>query len=269
MPHRQRLKKRRDDLGRTQAEIARKAGCSEGTIRRYESGSSTPRPADREAVAAAYDWDTARLAWGLDEGAEPLNGHGVPGWLGHLASLEQAAGRVDSWEPFVIHGLAQIADYAFAVERADAVPKSQDAIARRVETRLARQAALLREPGPLELRVVLDESVLRRIAGDATIMAEQLDHLADVADYPNVTVQVLPLAAGRFSAAFGSFTLFTSPGADTPFMACTEDRAGPHYLDRPPELQAHTTLFAHLEETALPPIESMELIRTTAKEYRR
>ena len=53
--------------------------------------------------------------------------------LGVLASLEQAAGRLCAFEATTVHGLLQTADYALAVERADAVPKSEDGIVRRVD----------------------------------------------------------------------------------------------------------------------------------------
>jgi Domain of unknown function (DUF5753) len=133
---------------------------------------------------------------------------------------------------------------------------------------MARQAVLTRRPHPLKLSVVLDESVLHRVAGSRQIMADQLDRLIDAGDLPNIDIRVLRLDSGRFSAAFGAFTLFSSPDGDGPFMACTEDRAGPHYL-RPHELEAHTTLFDHLAEVALSPGESVDLIRTTAKEHYR
>lgn len=268
MARRQRLADRRTELGLTQDDVAHAAGLTANSIRRYELGLSAPRGGDRRAYAEALEWSPAHLALALTDDPQPVNGHAVPGWLSHLASLEQGAARLSAWEPLVVHGLLQTAEYALAVERADAVAKSEDAIARRVETRLARQSALHRED-PLDLSVILDESVLLRVAGHPDVMGEQLEHLVELSACGNVELRVLPLAAGRFSAAFGSFSLFVQAGAETPYMAVTEDRAGPHYLDRPHELYAHTALYAHLCSVALGPSETLDLIHRTVKEHYR
>jgi hypothetical protein len=248
-------------------------------------------------LALQLDLTLAELAHLIDDEIE-LNSHEVPGWLGHLASLEQAAARICAFETVGVHGLLQIRDYATAVERAEqgaedmlgagapavplpctgpvpvasgsamaAGPGVNDAIARRVEGRIARQRVLERRPDPLRLDVILDESVLYRMAGDRTVMAEQLDHLVEAAARPNVDLRVLTFGSGMF--AFGSFTLISSPGATAPYMAITEDRGGPHYMDRTTELEAHTALYARLSEVALDPAESIDHITAAAKEHYR
>lgn len=268
MARRQRLVDRRQELGLTQGDVALATGVKANSIRRYELGLSNPRGGDRRAYAAALGWTPAQLAVALNGEPPPVNGHAVPGWLSHLASLEQAAAHVCAWEPLVVHGLLQTPEYALAVEQADVTPKSPAAAAKRVESRMARASAIRRADDPVELSVVLDESVLLRVAGGPDVMAGQLDHLVELAGLPNVELQVLPLAAGRFSAAFGSFYLFAQPGAEAPYMAVTADRAGPHYLDRPHELHAHAAVFAHLSEVALSAEETVLLIEQQAKEYR-
>lgn len=266
MARRQRLVDRREELGLTQEDVARAAGLTANSIRRYELGLSTPRGGDRRAYAEALGWEPLQLAMAMSDEPQPVNGHAVPGWLGHLASLEQAAGRVAAFEPVVVHGLLQTAAYACAIEAIGPDSVSGDAVARKVENRLARQAVL--DHNRFELAVVLDESVLRRQAGGRDVMAAQLDHLAEISAHPAVDLRVLSLSSGVFSAAFGSFSLFAQPGASDPYMAVTEDRAGPHYLDRPHELEAHSALFAHLSDAAWPPTASVDLIHAVSKEYR-
>jgi transcriptional regulator with XRE-family HTH domain len=264
MARRWRLVERREQLGLTQAEVAKAALCDKDTYRRYESGRSTPRPGDRRPLAKALRWTTTELALALNDEAEPLNGHVVPRWLDHLASLEQAAAEIQAFEPIVVHGLLQTADYATAVESIGSFTEAH--IAEKVRLRLARQAVLTRVPDPLRLSVILDESVLHRIAKNRDVMADQFDHMADLAETPNVTVQIMPLSSAVFPAAFGAFSLITSPDADSPFMACVEDGAGPHYLDRPYDIDHHRDLFRHLQEAALSPLDSVDLIRRIAKE---
>jgi transcriptional regulator with XRE-family HTH domain len=262
MARRQRLIDRRNELRLTQAQVADLIGCDRGTYRRCEYGESTPHPGDWGRWAAALGaWTPTEFAVALVE-ERPLNGHAVPGWLGVLASFEQAAGRIEAYEATTVHGLLQIAEYATAVE---SIPTGAN-VARRIEARLARQAVLTRQPDPLALHVILDGSVLHRIAGSREVMAGQLEHLIELAAWPNVTIQVLPLDAGVF--VFGSFTLFTHHGAAEPYAACVEDRAGHHILDRDPDREAHMDLFAYLTEMALSPEMSVNVITVAAKEYR-
>jgi hypothetical protein len=55
----------------------------------------------------------------------------------------------------------------------------------RVEVRIARQHVLSRDQ-PLDLTVVIEESVLRRRFGSNSVMRQQLDRLAESSDLPNV-----------------------------------------------------------------------------------
>jgi len=193
----------------------------------------------------------------------------IVGGMDHYTSLEQGAARLETFEPIVVPGLLQTEDYAREVMRTSHVPLSDYTIEERVRLRLARQRVLEREPNPLELYCVVDESVLHRVTGGPQTMTRQLDHLAELSVRPNITIQIVPVRCGALHcAAFGSFRLFTAPGADTAFMTCTEDLTGFNYLDRRPEIDSHARLFAHLMTVALPPTESTKLIQTTAEQYR-
>jgi hypothetical protein len=166
----------------------------------------------------------------------------------------------------VVPGLLQTAGYATEVERLVPGEISEAEVARYVDMRLARQEVLDREPEPLRLSVVLDESVLYRVAGDGDVMAEQLDHLAELAERPSIDVRVLTLDRNVFVAAFGSFTVLTAQDSAAPYMAYVKDRVGPHYLDRQHEVDSHIELFSYLADVALSPSKSLDLIRTVCKE---
>lgn len=264
---RSRLVARRKELGLTQEDLAEAIGASSRTIRNYEDGSKTPRGEKRLGLGAALNLTGPELTLALsDEEDRAPNGHPVPGWLGHLASLEQAAGGIATFEPVVVPGLLQTTGYACAIEAVAPDPISDDDVAHKVSNRIARQVVL--DHDGFHLHAILDESVLHRVAGGRDVMAAQLEHLAKMSDHPAVELQILPLTAGVFSAAFGAFTLFTSPDSVAPFMVCTEDRAGPHYLDRTHELEAHINLFAHLSGAALSPSASLDVVHAASKEYR-
>lgn len=264
---RRRLIDRRDELGLTQEDLAEAIGISTRMIRNYEDGTKRPTGERRLRLAEALKLSGPELTLALHDGDQSVNGHPVPSWLTHFASLEQAAGGIATFEPVVVPGLLQTAGYACAVEAHGPDPLPDDEVARKVENRIARQA-VLGKPG-FHLAAVIDESVLHRVAGDRSVMADQLEHLASFAGHPAVDLRVLPLDAGVFSAAFGSFTLFNSPGSVLPFMAVTEDRARLHYLDHGNDIEVHVSLFVHLADAALPPDSSAKLIRFVAnKEHR-
>jgi hypothetical protein len=198
------------------------------------------------------------------------NGHVVPTWLSHYASLEQGAARLQSFDPITLPGLLQTAAYAEAVMRTHWVDLTDAVVHERVASRLARQVVLDRAPNPLEFCCIIDESVLYRETGGADVMAEQLDHLLALAQSPTIHLQISPSdSSAVHMASFGSFDLFTSEGATVPYMVCTEDLTGFNYLDRPPAIEAHIELFDHLSRTALTPIQSAELLqRTRTERYR-
>ncbi len=241
------------------------------SVARWEQGTSTPLARYRRPLAEVLDLTLPELEHLI------ANGEGVPalqdpiaaGWMDHYTSLEQGAGKLETFEPIVIPGLLQTEAYATAVIRSSHIPLSQYTVEDRVRARLTRQRVLEREPHPLVLTCVVDESVLHRVTGGPETMADQLAHLVRMARRPDITIQIVPVRCGALHcAAFGSFRLFTAPGAADPFITCTEDLTGFNYLDRRQEIDSHAQLFAHLLTVALSPAESIKLIQTTAEHYR-
>ena len=86
-------------------------------------------------------------------------------------------------------GLLQTEDYARAIlgARPDG---NLDDLDEQVAARLARQAVLERAGAP-QLWCVLDEGVLHRAIGGSKVMRSQLYRLADLAEHPKITIQVI------------------------------------------------------------------------------
>ena len=269
MTKRQELAQRRREQGYTQETMALKLGVSPTTYRDWERGIAMPRAGFRPRLARHLNLSLSEVSRLLEnDTSRPrvANGLAVPEWLGHRAALEQGAAAIWSYEPVAIPGLLQTVGYATAVEEADPEQLSSEVIARRVKARQARQQVLTRQPDPLRLSVILDESVLHRVAGDRSVMRGQLSQLVTSAVRPTIELRVLPLDSGVFLAAFGAFSVFTSPESTEPYMACVEDAGGPHYLDRAPDVTTHVNLFHHMCAVSLSPSESVDLIKTIAKE---
>jgi hypothetical protein len=126
---------------------------------------------------------------------------------------------------------------------------------------------LHREPEPLELRVLLAETVLLDVLGDDSVMAEQLDHLRKLAELPNVELLLLP-ADGRSGPARGGFELLSRVGEVDPFMCVTIDVGGPNYDDSPHKVAPFAAMFEHLQRYALGPAPSIRRIEEIQETYR-
>ena len=273
MPPRRQLAARRKAVGHSQESLARQIDVSAQSVARWEQGTSTPLARYRRPLAEHLSISLPELELLIDGASETavaaVNWHAVPGWLDHYASLEQAAARLQTFEPISLPGLLQTREYAEAVIRSNWVSLADDVVHDRVEARLARQAVLNRRPDPLHLHCVVDESALRRVTGGEATMAAQLRHLGDVIRQKStVHLQVCPATSSALhTAAFGSFDIFTSYETGIPYMVCTEDLTGFNYLDRRPVIEAHAQLFEHLTRVALSPKDSADLIHEIAETY--
>ena len=141
---------------------------------------------------------------------------------------------------------------------------SDEEVNRQVKVRLERQA-VLDQPGTT-LSFILSESALRRNIGDATIMQAQLIHLAEVAERPNVELQVLPFDAQTFGAAWIGFIILRFDHDATSDVIYVETYTDGDYLDSPNDVQAYTALWSRLQAAAMGQVESRKLIIRLADE---
>jgi transcriptional regulator with XRE-family HTH domain len=133
---------------------------------------------------------------------------------------EEAARIIRHFEPQLIPGPLQTADYATAVLRTLPPEElSDEVVTGRVEARLERKALLLQEGGP-EAFFLLDESaLLRQIGAESTngsVMTGQLQHLRELAAHPKITIQFLPFTIGSYRAMQFPFVIleFDDPTDD-------------------------------------------------------
>jgi transcriptional regulator with XRE-family HTH domain len=188
----------------------------------------------------------------------------LPSEYADLIGLEAEAAEIRTYQPELIHGLLQTADYARAVIRAGRPGDTATEVDRRVELRMTRQQVLDRADPP-RLHVVLNEAAVRRVVGGPDVMRGQLAQLAAGRDRANVSVQVLPFTAGEHPAmASGPFVLleFTDP-AD-PGVVTAEGLTSSLALDDPGDFRQYVQTFGFLQATALSPRVSADMLNTLA-----
>jgi hypothetical protein len=100
----------------------------------------------------------------------------------------------------------------------------QEQAAAMVDVRMARQA-ILGGPDAPEVIAILDELVLRyRLIGTPETMVAQIDHLLEMSQWPNVTIQVARGTAAYWGLV-GSFAIASREETpDTLLMYAVEDQ---------------------------------------------
>lgn len=136
-------------------------------------------------------------------------------------------------------------------------------IERRVQVKMTRQRVLTRD-SPLLLSVVLDEAAMLRAVGSPEVMREQLEHLAAMAGQPNISIQVLPLAAGAHPATTGEFTILGFPQLMAPDVVYLENMTSDLYVEREGEVYRYTLAFDRLRALAPEPESSAAAITANA-----
>ncbi|MEU1841707.1 helix-turn-helix domain-containing protein [Micromonospora chersina] len=252
--------------------------CSRQKMWRIETGLGAVRGLDVRAMCEMYG-ATRELTAALTGLARETKAKGwwhaygdtIPDWFELYVGLESAAARLREHDDTLIPGLLQAPGYAAGVyQHRSGV--TDDEWERMVEMRLRRQALLRRRlPPPPRLDVMLSEAVLLRVVGGPAAMAEQLRHLAEVGRLPQVSIRVVPLAAGlHFGAVAGSFVMLDFPLGSRvepePSVVYSESLTGALYLDRKEELAAYGRIWASLDSLALDEGQSRQLIVKVSEE---
>jgi transcriptional regulator with XRE-family HTH domain len=183
----------------------------------------------------------------------------LPTWFEAYVGLEEVATQVRAYEVQFVPGLLQSEDYARAVTllgHSDELPRD---IERRVRLRMARQA-VLDKPDPPNVWAVVDEAVLRRPAGSPAVMHGQLKHLLDMAQRPNITIQVMPFQAGGHSAAGGPFSILRFAEPDLPDVVYLEQLTSALYLDKPEVVDSYLKVMERVCMEAATPADSLDAI---------
>jgi transcriptional regulator with XRE-family HTH domain len=260
-------------------DVAERLGWSASKVSRIETGHTGITPEDLDLLLRLYAVpdDQAAFLRRLAPSARPR------GWwdayadtlssgYANLIRLEAGSRALRCYGALVPHALLQTPEYVRQVILSTWERPSQAEVDRRIQVCRRRQDALeaTTDEGPMQFQAVLDESVLRRTATapgqdpGGSVMRGQLEWLATVAGRPNVTIQVLPFAAGLPPVTAGSFSVLESRATGAPDVVYLENKTRVFFLDSETEVQRYGRAFDLLSSMALDPEESLALIRTTA-----
>ena len=259
------LRQQRETTGLTQREVADALDWSLSKLIRIEKGPVGISVTDLKALLLQYQITDADR---VNELVDMARGARQPAWWDdyrdmappqfiRFLGLESSAIRLRQFQILVVPGLLQTPDYARTlIVPAEPVPGRVD---RWVQARMNRQK-LIGPDGP-EMFFVLDESVLQRSIGGPEVMRGQLLRLLELADQPNVTIQVVPFSAGMHEGMRSSFEIFQMSDAENDFAVLIEQPYQDTLIDETSdEVLEYVNIFMELEKVALSPDDSAQLI---------
>ncbi|MFI0910208.1 helix-turn-helix transcriptional regulator [Streptomyces abikoensis] len=251
------LARLREKSGRSLSELAEETRCDRAYLHKLEKGDRLGSPEVMKALDQVYGTGKHLiLFWEL------ATVDVIPDKYKRFMALESEATSRYEFSVSTVPGLLQTEDYAREVLRA-ASYRGAEELEGQVAARLARQDWLLRDDLPV-YRAILDEAVLMRFPKESKAWQLQLAHLVDVAEMPNVTLQVLPFSAGLHGLVGTSLTLLWLP--DGKSVAYTEDAFSGDLDEHPEPVGRMRLAYDLVRDVALSPRESMTLVKQVAED---
>lgn len=166
-----------------------------------------------------------------------------------------------SWQYTAIAGPLQDPKYAAALFQEEISDEEHPGTA---EVRAAndRQArAKLLEPGHgLRVHALMDQMVLCRQVGGPGVLRGALGHLLDLAQLPNITIQIVPFSAGAW-ATMNAAVVILRFASDERDLAYLEHAGGGVTVENVPDVKRLIGIHERVaKQKAASPAESMKLI---------
>lgn len=231
-------------------------GISEERLRRLTSIYECDTP---ELIEALAGMTGGRNGGWWDE----YRGKIPPDFL-EVSELEHHASNLRTLQTAHLPGMFQTEDHARALFDLfiPALPRLE--IELRIAQRLARHQVLTNEPA-MPYTGLIHESALRMLVGGPRVAKAQLIRLLAESERDNVTLLVIPFSIGGFPMA-GDSVLYAaahSPHLDT---VQVDSPTGAVYFDSPTQLANFRRRLDAVEQVALNPVQSRDIILTIAKD---
>ncbi|WP_030902071.1 DUF5753 domain-containing protein [Streptomyces sp. NRRL F-5126] len=269
-----RLRRLRQERDITRVQAGKEIRASDAKITRLERGQVGFKQRDVADLLTLYHvLDEAERA----DYVEMARQASLPGWWHRYndvleswfelhVGLEEAASLIRTYEVQFLPGLLQTPEYARVVTRLGYPDAPESKINRLVELRMERQKLLTRGGAP-RLWAVVDEAVLRRPFGGPAVVRRQMEHLMEVAELPNVTLQIAPFSVGAMAAAGTPITILRFSEPDLPDKVYLENLTGAVYLDKQEEIDQYSLIMDRLVTEANPPQEAADYLKGLIDQY--
>jgi transcriptional regulator with XRE-family HTH domain len=211
------LRRLRTDAGLTGQQLADQTGLSQSTVSRMELGQAMPAITDinrwADATGATTEMRAQIIKQAENAAVRVISwkksvDRGMPALQRDVQNLEAVTATVLNFQPVIIPGLLQVADYTRRVILSG-YPGGRDDLAATVKARMDRQAILKDDTKRLEF--IIAETALRWRIGPLATMRAQIDRIMRDASLPSVTVGIIPLSTEVSAWHIHGFQIIDDP----------------------------------------------------------
>ncbi|BCL21036.1 helix-turn-helix domain-containing protein [Streptomyces tuirus] len=246
------LKVCREAAGLRVAELGEVLGYGEDMIRKMERGARIPRPEYLDRADQVLNAQGHLRAFTKD-----MERARYPKRVRELAQLEERAVEMLLYSHHNIHGLLQTPEYARALFEMHQPVYAPSEVERGVAARAARKSVFEREPAPT-LSFVQEQVTLERPHGGRMVLRRQLEHLLEIGQLRNVTLQVMPTDREEHAGVQGLIEVLKF--ADGTAVGRSEGAFNGRPVSSPRDLRILELRYGMIRAQALTPRESLAFI---------
>ncbi|WP_445523901.1 helix-turn-helix domain-containing protein [Streptomyces cyslabdanicus] len=240
------LKALREESGLTQEEFAVRVRYSAAYVAKIEQGKRFP-PGDLPSRAEEVLGPVALKV--LTAAARSLTRRaGLASWFRQWAGIEEEAISLYAYECRAVPGLLQPEGYARAVFERQLPPWTGEQINQKLAARLERQALLTQRPNTA-FTFIIEQAILERGVGGASVTSAVIDHLLNVGRRTNVEIQIMPRYQEDHCGVDGQLYLAETPGHQ--WFGYTEGHRSSSLIADPGEVSVLHQRYGKLRSQAL------------------
>ncbi|MES9521075.1 helix-turn-helix domain-containing protein [Streptomyces capoamus] len=176
--------------------------------------------------------------------------------------LESEAVNLWHYAVSTVHGLLQTDGYARELLSLGGAKGAE--LDQQVEARIGRRS-LLEAPEAPPFRAILAEAVLRTPLRETREWQEQLEHLLEMAERPNITIHVLPHSSGLHGLVSSDVMFLRLDGRT---VAYVEHAYRGELVEENSSVEQLQRAYDAVRDAALSPAKSREFILRVLEEYR-
>ncbi|MFJ2607641.1 helix-turn-helix transcriptional regulator [Streptomyces sp. NPDC091279] len=249
------LKFYRELRGISAADFGAVMGYGETMIRKMENGTRIPQV---PYLYKADDYLGAR--GGIKNMREHVEDAQYPKKVVELKSMEAKAAEMLLYSNSNIHGLLQTPEYARAMFEMRRPAYSPAVVEQETNARIARKSIFEREPAP-ELSFIQEQVTLERPFGGRQVLRRQLEHLLELSQLKNVTLQIMPTDSEEHAGTQGLIEVLKFP--DGTAVGRSDGAFNGRPVSSLRELRILELRYGMIRAQALPPRESQANIEQT------
>lgn len=254
----QKLRAAREVVGLRPAQVEQDLRWYAGKLSRVENGRRIPAPTEIDRMLELYrvtSADREKIDLLYDEARKRETPSRVADWAQTYVTYERAASEINYYDGYLLYGLLQTERYARALLGASGSTEVEAWLTER----LGRRGILTGEHPPT-VRVLLGQAVLYQSVGGEDVLVEQLQHLLDVGQLPNVSIRIMPYSAGAHRALGMGFTHLRLDEPETT-RVYIEGATDATYIHEPDETAIYEAVFEETWSKALDEADSATILR--------